>query len=747
MYQNKKITFVSFYSSILLLILSVFLMPYIESIFVSESRIIIHTVFEIFNIFISFSIFLYGWYAYPYILSKTSLWLPVIFFSIGTFGLLHMITFPGMPTFITESSEVKTGWFEMLVRLTQSTGIFLFVLFMLKDKKEKLIKKYWYILSTIGILLVSASIIFIFEDHLPLISINGESTVLRVAFYLTICFIYTLSFVLITKSMKKTKDYIYIYLIMGIFFLFLLNLLTLLYGGSQGYYNFLVHFLKVLGNMYIFIGFYSSKLQLTFLKKEEMEEDLNTTQGLLESFFENTPEGLLILDHQGHILRANKGFEKIMDIKESDVIGQDFKTILKNKDDLLEVLEQVLNGSNITDFEVLQQRENGETIYLMISLSNIHGKHTGNISAIIRDITEQKKYEHNLHEAKQELTDTIRQQQGIIFKYHKVEDSFIHTLCDGELLHKLWNSPNQMIGQMFIYPTGNKEFDQLLYHYQIAWDGRDVSFEWEWKEASLAVSLKPIIKETRVVEVVGSIIDITQLKKTEELLRKSEKLAVVGEMAAGVAHEIRNPLTTLKGFTQLLKGEVDSNRLSLLDLMMSELNRIEMITNEFMVIAKPQAIEYKANNLKDIVNQVLSFMEPQALLQNVNMNKQFIGTEPYVQCDENQLKQVFINIIKNAFEAMPNGGNLTVEIKESTNQNIAISIKDTGVGIPKEIIPKLCEPFYTLKEKGTGLGLMVSYRIIEAHKGTIEFASDVSKGTIVTVQLPLQAAEVPVSCL
>ncbi|WP_139187773.1 MASE3 domain-containing protein [Bacillus tuaregi] len=722
-------------------------MPYIESIFISESRIIIHSVFEIFGIFVAYSIFLYGWYAYPYIQTKTSLWLPIIFFSIGTFGLLHMITFPGMPTFITESSEIKTGWFEILVRITQSAGIFLLVIFMLNDKEEKLIKKYGYILATICILLVSASIIFLFEDYLPMISNNGESTLLRVTIYLTICFIYTLSILLIIKIRKKTKDYIYIYLIMGIFFLLSLNLLTLVYGGSQGYYNFLVHFLKVLGNMYIFIGFYSSKLQLTFLKKEKMEEDLNTTQGLLESFFENTPEGLLILDNQGSILRANKGFEKIIGVKESDVIGQDFRSIMNHGDDLSDVLEQALNGSNINDFEIKQQRENGDTIYLMISLSNIQGTHTGNISAIIRDITEQKEYECNLHAAKQELTDTIRQQQGIIFKYHKVDASFIHTLFDGELYYKLWGAPVQMIGHRFSYPTGHEAFDQLLYHYQIAWDGRDVSFELEWDHISLAVSLKPIIKAAQVVEVVGSIVDITQLKKTEELLRKSEKLAVVGEMAAGVAHEIRNPLTTLKGFTQLLKMEVDDNRLPMLELMSSELNRIEMITNEFMVIAKPQAIEYKTHNIKDIMNQVLSFMEPQALLQNVTMNKLFIETEPYVQCDENQLKQVFINIIKNAFEAMPNGGSLTVEIKESNQQTIDISIKDTGVGIPKEIIPKLCEPFYTLKEKGTGLGLMISYRIIEAHKGTIAFSSNLDKGTIVTVELPLQAVEVPSSSL
>ena len=493
--------------------------------------------------------------------------------------------------------------------------------------------------------------------------------------------------------------------------------------------------------MYIFIGFYSSKLQLNFKIKEEIEEDLNTTQGLLESFFLSTPEGILILDDQGKIIRANQGFEKITGLSNVDVIGKDLRTIIKPYSSMNVIIEKVLQKNNVRDLQLTTEIVYREDTHLLLIFSKISNKKNKiNIAVHIRDVTEQKKHEQSLQATKQELKDTIRQQQGIIFKYRKVNGDFVHTLCDGELLYKLGLTPEQINGYDFKKLKRLGGFKKFYSYYQLAWGGHEVTFEFEWKQVILSISLKPIIQNSKVVEVVGSSVDITQLKKTEELLRKSEKLAVVGQLAAGIAHEIRNPLTTLKGFTQLLGEDIDKNQQYITELMSSELERLESITNEFMVIAKPQAIKYKTNNIKKIMDEVVLLLEPQSTLSNIQIIKQYTSSDLNLLCDENQLKQVFINIIKNAIEAMLNGGKLIVEVKEVNQQYINISIKDTGIGIPKEILTKICEPFYTLKEKGTGLGLMVSYRIIEAHKGKIEFDSELSKGTTVNIQLPLLKA-------
>ena len=235
--------------------------------------------------------------------------------------------------------------------------------------------------------------------------------------------------------------------------------------------------------------------------------------------------------------------------------------------------------------------------------------------------------------------------------------------------------------------------------------------------------------------------DITKLKKTEDLLRKSDKLAVVGELAAGIAHEIRNPLTTLKGFTKLLEAENELKKKEYLSIIQSELDRIEFITNEFMAVAKPQVILFKESNVITLIKQVITFYRPQMLLKNIQVMEHYESNEAIVYCDENQIKQVFINLIKNAIEAMPNGGAIKILVSQQ-NDSFEIKIEDSGEGIPKEILPRIGEPFYTLKEKGTGLGLMVTFRIISSHQGTISFESEEKIGTTITINIPTYVREV-----
>lgn len=232
--------------------------------------------------------------------------------------------------------------------------------------------------------------------------------------------------------------------------------------------------------------------------------------------------------------------------------------------------------------------------------------------------------------------------------------------------------------------------------------------------------------------------DITERNRMEELLRRSEKLTTVGQLAAGVAHEIRNPLTTLKGFLQL---QQEKQRLVPLhiELMLSELDRINLIVSEFLILAKPQAVYFQNKDIRDIMADVISLMDIQASLCGIEFISKFSEQPAIVHCEENQLKQVFINIVKNAIEAMPDGGSISVEVWGNLD-SIVIVISDEGEGIPEDILPKLGEPFFTNKESGTGLGLMVSQRIIQAHKGHMEIKSEFGRGAVVTIKLP--AAEV-----
>ncbi|WNS42153.1 ATP-binding protein [Paenibacillus sp. MMS20-IR301] len=228
--------------------------------------------------------------------------------------------------------------------------------------------------------------------------------------------------------------------------------------------------------------------------------------------------------------------------------------------------------------------------------------------------------------------------------------------------------------------------------------------------------------------------DMTERNRIEELLRRSEKLTTVGQLAAGVAHEIRNPLTTLRGFLQLQQEKKVLVPLHN-DLMLSELDRINLIVSEFLILAKPQAVHFQQKDLRHIVGDVISLLDSQAHLFGIEFATYFSEVPAMVHCEENQLKQVFINVIKNAIEAMPEGGTITLE-QHQHNDSVVIVVSDEGGGVPEEMLPKLGEPFFTNKESGTGLGLMVSHRIIQAHRGSLEIRSEYGRGAQVMIKLP-----------
>lgn len=234
--------------------------------------------------------------------------------------------------------------------------------------------------------------------------------------------------------------------------------------------------------------------------------------------------------------------------------------------------------------------------------------------------------------------------------------------------------------------------------------------------------------------------DITEKRAMQEQLRKSDTLNIVGELAAGIAHEIRNPMTALKGFIQLLQSSMKEEEHSLyFNVITSELARIESIITEFLVLAKPQATQFQNHDIRKIMSDTIDLLNAQALMHNIQISCHFHEPLPDVYCEGNQIKQVFINIIKNAIEVMPNGGNIGIKIQyEKGKQLIHTSIRDEGEGIPEDKIEKLGEPFYTTKERGTGLGLMISYKIIKEHKGMIDVESKVGEGTIFHIYLPTQ---------
>ncbi|MCM3671814.1 response regulator [Mesobacillus maritimus] len=231
--------------------------------------------------------------------------------------------------------------------------------------------------------------------------------------------------------------------------------------------------------------------------------------------------------------------------------------------------------------------------------------------------------------------------------------------------------------------------------------------------------------------------DMTELKQSREFMHQTEKLTVVGELAAGIAHEIRNPLTSLKGFTQLLGDKIDSNH-DYMEIMITEIERINTIVSELLLLAKPRKLDFKRIDIGVILKNIITLMEAQANLYGVTIQCSKNQGLPslIIHGEENKLKPVFINLLKNAIEAMQDGGEIIISI-EQIGSEVEIKVIDGGCGIPTELLSKIGQPFFTTKDKGTGLGLMVCHSIVESHQGTMQIDSIKGKGTTVSIRLPL----------
>ncbi len=232
---------------------------------------------------------------------------------------------------------------------------------------------------------------------------------------------------------------------------------------------------------------------------------------------------------------------------------------------------------------------------------------------------------------------------------------------------------------------------------------------------------------------------INQLTETQERLIRSEKLAAIGSMSSYVAHEIRNPLVTIGGFAKSLSrfNFTDSKIKTNIDIIIEEVNRLEKILNNITDFAKPSTLEKVDAQICEVMENTCILMENYFQEKHIKLHKDFATDVPVVSVDPAQIRQVFLNILMNAVEAMPDGGDLNIKIMSATD-SIEIDITNSGKSIPQDLLQRIFDPFFTTKQKGTGVGLPVSLQIIEYHGGSIDVKSRHGEGTTMSITLPIR---------
>jgi len=274
-------------------------------------------------------------------------------------------------------------------------------------------------------------------------------------------------------------------------------------------------------------------------------------------------------------------------------------------------------------------------------------------------------------------------------------------------------------------PIIEKEFDCVIR------EGRTVPLE------VIAAVLRD--DEGGVIGRIAIFRDLSELQHLRMEVERSQRLAAVGSLAAGVAHEIRNPLSSIKGFAtyfrQRYAGVPDDARVA--DIMIQEVDRLNRVITELLEFSRPMALKRQETDPAGFVRQVLGTIEGQAREKGVAVQSDLPPGLPEVSIDPDRMTQVFLNLFLNALAAMNRGGVLSVTLARQDEKKLIASVADTGEGIRREDLGRVFDPYFTTKPSGTGLGLAIVHRIVEAHGGEIRLESEPGKGTTFTVILPI----------
>ncbi len=487
-------------------------------------------------------------------------------------------------------------------------------------------------------------------------------------------------------------------------------------------------------------------------EKQQMVQIIKEREQKYKSLFENHPDSVYSVDLEGRFTSLNEAALRLTGRSREELIGSNFLDLIDEREleACIASIQSALKGNPYNKETKIIHKDGGiidinSTVIPIIIDNQIIG-----LYGIAKDISLEKNLWRKLYESEE--------------KYRQL----VEGSPDAIIIQQIGNEEWEYINKTGLKLLGIEEDHQLssnkinhwihqddLHIYrkaiEVGADGRHIS---TYEARLMRIDGEMINVQMHCIPTVYFglpslylvIRDITELEQSREFIKQSDKLTVVGELAAGIAHEIRNPLTSLRGFTQLLQLTANSEH-EYVPIMIEEIDRINTIVSELLLLSKPNTVDFAEVNIWRLLETIVTLMKAEANLHGVEINiESDVQHTHYTYGIENKIKQVFVNILKNAIEAMPDGGEATIYMK-SEGELISITFTDQGKGIPADILEKIGQPFFTTKEKGTGLGMMVCQSIIESHNGTMRIESEVGKGTSVEISLPLCKSEEIVSNL
>jgi len=494
------------------------------------------------------------------------------------------------------------------------------------------------------------------------------------------------------------------------------------------------------------------------MERKRFEKELRESGEKYRNLFERVRHGLFISTKEGRFLDCNQALLEMAGYQDKEeFLKIDIARELYANPDDRKAFQRMIEGQGfVKDLEVEFKKKNGEKITVLLTAHtkrDERGKIIG-YEGLNIDISERKRMERELKEANEFFMNLIESSVDGIIAADMKGNIFIFNKGTEALTGY---SAEEVIGKIHItrlYPEGvAKEIMKMLRSPEYGGVGKLTPTQFNvinkaGEEIPIQLSAALIYDGTgNEIASVGIFTDLRprletekKLRETEQILLRSEKLAAMGRLTSQIAHELNNPIYGIMNTLELLKTEIppESKRRKILELSLSETQRLAEILRNMLSFSKPEDEERRPIKINELIEGILLVMEKQMREVNIDVETIFDSQIPELMASPNQMRQVMLNMFKNAKEAMPKGGTLLVRTGKE-DKHVLIHIQDTGVGIPEEIRDKIFEAFFTTKQKvkGVGLGLSVCYGIIKDHGGEIKVESEEGKGTTFTISLPI----------
>jgi len=507
-------------------------------------------------------------------------------------------------------------------------------------------------------------------------------------------------------------------------------------------------------------------------QRKRMEEELRESEERFRDLYEGIHDPVAIyVGKEGRLVDYNSAYKKLSGFTDEEL---KYKTFLEltHPDDRAKVLEKYRTDYSEDKFPIIFEvrgiNKNGGTDYLEASVSPYKrkGKVIG-VEVINRDITERKRMEEELRESEQKLRDLYESIPDGVAVYVGKEGRLLE--CNKAFKKHYGYTDEELKDKGFLDFIAPEDHAVLLKEYRTDYPEEKLPFKFETRAIDkkgeifpIEISVGPYKKKGRIIGVNVVHRDITERKAMESKLReyadhleemveertkelnesqerlvKSERLAAIGHLAAMVGHDLRNPLTGIKGAAYYLKtklgSKIDVTAREMLEVIEKDVEYSDKIIGDLLEYSREIRLELTETTTKSILKDALSLIKVPESVQILELTE----NEPEIKIDNDKMKRVFVNIIRNAIDAMSEGGRLKIKSGE-TNGNLEISFADSGVGMSKETMEKLWTPLFTTKAKGIGLGLSICKRIVEAHGGKISVESEIGKGTTITIAIPVK---------